>query len=164
MAEETRRCRTCNKERPQDAFKAPETAGKEFYKLCEPCRTKFRNVSISDAQMGKAFHLLIRSRLKTHRNRELKGRKETRDELGHIISPSQHPKLTSTLATRRRELSLKAPVPCRKPPCLCNRIVYTRIPATAAGSQLHRPLSKVLRKAQQPPLSSPFQPPSFLKM
>ncbi|KAJ6125595.1 hypothetical protein N7471_012912 [Penicillium samsonianum] len=52
MAEETRRCRTCNKERPQDAFQAPETAGKEFYKLCEPCRTKFRNKSRAKRAKG----------------------------------------------------------------------------------------------------------------
>lgn len=64
MAEETRWCHSCKKDRPKDLFRAPEDAGKEFWKMCEPCRIKYRNVSISHAQMGKEVHLLIRSGLK----------------------------------------------------------------------------------------------------
>ncbi|KAI1834663.1 hypothetical protein DTO013E5_7784 [Penicillium roqueforti] len=45
MAEEIRLCHTCNKDRPKDAFRASEGAAKEFYKLCEDCRTKYRNRS-----------------------------------------------------------------------------------------------------------------------
>lgn len=63
MAEETRWCHSCKKDRPKDLFRAPEDAGKEFWKMCEPCRIKYRNVSISHAQMGKEVHLLIRSGL-----------------------------------------------------------------------------------------------------
>ncbi|KAJ5509794.1 hypothetical protein N7527_011937 [Penicillium freii] len=33
MAEETRWCSICRKEKPNDAFRAPESAGKDFYKM-----------------------------------------------------------------------------------------------------------------------------------
>lgn len=164
MAEETRWCRICKKEKPNDVFQAPEGAGKDFYKMCEPCRTKYRNVSISHAQMGKRIRSRIRSKLKGHRDRELKGHAQTGDELGRIIFPSQNPKLASTSPTQRRGLPLKPPVPHKLPPCLSNRTVCTQIPATIVESQLHRPLSKVLRKAQQLPLSSPSQLPPSLRM
>lgn len=163
MTEETRWCRICRKEKPNDAFRAPEGAGKDFYKMCEPCRTKYRDVRISHAQMGKRIRSRIRSSLKRYRDRELKGRAQTGDELGLIIFPSQHPKLASTSPTQRRELPLKPPVPHKLPPCLNSRTVCTQIPAHAVESQLHRPLSKVLRKAQQLPLSSPSQPPPSLR-
>jgi hypothetical protein len=164
MAEETRWCRICRKEKPNDAFRAPEGAGKDFYKMCEPCRTKYRNVRIPLVQMDKRVRSRIGSRLKGHRDRELKGRTQTGDELGRIIFPSQHPKLASTSPTQRRELPRKPPVPHKLPPCLSNRTVCTQILATTVESQLHRPLSKVLRKAQQLPLSSPSQPPLSLRM
>ncbi|CAG7948356.1 unnamed protein product [Penicillium nalgiovense] len=65
MAEETRWCHSCKNDRPNDLFRAPEAAGKEFWKMCEPCRIRYRNVSISHAQMGKELHLLVRSGLKS---------------------------------------------------------------------------------------------------
>lgn len=164
MAEETRWCSICRKDKPNDAFRAPEGAGKDFYKMCEPCRAKYRNVCISHAQMGKRIRSRIRSRLKRHRDRELKGRAQTGDELGRIVFPSQHPKLASTSPIQRRELPLKPAVPHKLPPCLSNRTVSTQIPATTVESQLHRLLSTVLRKAQQLPLSSLSQPPPSLRM
>lgn len=124
MAEETRWCRICRKEKPNDAFRAPEGAGKDFYKMCEPCRTKYRDVRVSHAQMGKRILSRIRSRLKRHRYRELKGRTQTGDELGRIIR-SQHLKLAPTYPTQRRELPLKPPVPHNLPPCPSSRIVCT---------------------------------------
>lgn len=75
MAEETRWCGICRKERPNDAFRAPEGAGKDFYKMCEPCRTKYRDVRISHAQMGKRIRSRIRSGLKeTQRSRVKRAR------------------------------------------------------------------------------------------
>ncbi|OQE00854.1 hypothetical protein PENVUL_c045G06799 [Penicillium vulpinum] len=53
MAEETRWCYTCNKEKPKDMFRAPEATGKEFYKLCEACRTKYRNTKITQRSRAK---------------------------------------------------------------------------------------------------------------
>ncbi|KAJ5206579.1 hypothetical protein N7491_002806 [Penicillium cf. griseofulvum] len=52
MAEETRWCYTCNKGKPQDSFRAPEGIGKDFYKLCEACRIKFRNRSRAKRAKG----------------------------------------------------------------------------------------------------------------
>ncbi|KAJ5187885.1 hypothetical protein N7449_010879 [Penicillium cf. viridicatum] len=58
MTEETRWCRICRKEKPNDVFRAPEGAGKDFYKMCEPCRTKYKNrsrVKRARANRGRAW-------------------------------------------------------------------------------------------------------------
>ncbi|KAJ5788757.1 hypothetical protein N7457_003747 [Penicillium paradoxum] len=43
MSEETRWCYVCRRDKPILEFQAHGVIGKEFYKLCEPCRTKSRN-------------------------------------------------------------------------------------------------------------------------
>ncbi|KGO74470.1 hypothetical protein PITC_099710 [Penicillium italicum] len=43
MTDETRRCGSCNTERPKDAFQAPKATGKDFYKLLSQTNTDLSN-------------------------------------------------------------------------------------------------------------------------
>ncbi|KAJ5374348.1 hypothetical protein N7517_006354 [Penicillium concentricum] len=54
IPEGNRWCYTCNKEKPTDSFRAPKASGKEFYKPCEACRTKFRNEQTKNTQRSRA--------------------------------------------------------------------------------------------------------------
>lgn len=50
MSEEKRWCYVCRQNKPAPEFLAPETTGKPFYKICEPCRAKSRTVSILQSE------------------------------------------------------------------------------------------------------------------
>ncbi|KAJ5170068.1 uncharacterized protein N7500_002851 [Penicillium coprophilum] len=52
IPEDTRWCYTCNKQKPKDSFRAPQASGRDFYKLCEACRTKYRNRSRAKRAKG----------------------------------------------------------------------------------------------------------------